>query len=161
MTVTAQPSSLTIVTPQGCADDWCLFEHSIIVNQGEPPQVIYVGTCRLRDVYKLIEARRNSEWRRIVTDRTPLFLRILQTGDKGEMIRASASQVRTYPAFPRCNLVGHDAFAMTKALICSNGETYKSQADAADSLGVSQSAISRHLRGEVRHVRGYTFAYVD
>lgn len=42
-------------------------------------------------------------------------------------------------------------------IIRNDGRVFSSQHAAARLLGVNQGAISAHLAGKVKHVRGYTF----
>lgn len=159
-----QEHSFTVGTPTTFTDDWCVYEHYIRSNDptgAQPPTLIYIGACRLRDVFKLTDAGRNSEWRKIVTPETPLMISIVETGGRIEMQRSVGNRCRQLPSFPRCNLFGHDAFGIQKAIVCSNGKTYASQIEAARSLNLDQGAISKHMRGELRTVKGFTFAYAE
>lgn len=43
-------------------------------------------------------------------------------------------------------------------IICvETGETFETQGQAAKHLGIFQSGVSKFLRGEIKHVKGYTF----
>ena len=42
-----------------------------------------------------------------------------------------------------------------------NGKTYKSLLDAANDLDLKAGNISRHIRGAIKHVKGYHFEKVD
>lgn len=46
-----------------------------------------------------------------------------------------------------------------KSIMCSNGETYVSIADASRSLNVSRTSIVNHLHGRAKTAGGYTFTY--
>lgn len=41
------------------------------------------------------------------------------------------------------------------------GKTYKSILEAANDLGLKSGNLSRHIRGEIKHVKGYHFEKVD
>jgi hypothetical protein len=54
-------------------------------------------------------------------------------------------------------VIGYDLIDQRQPIICSNGVTYQSQLEASYALKINQSAISKHLRGKLKHVKGYTF----
>jgi hypothetical protein len=49
--------------------------------------------------------------------------------------------------------------AKMKAVVCSNGETYRSITEASRTLGINRVSIQRVLRGECKQGGGYTFSY--
>lgn len=133
---------------------WCVFEHHL------PPQILYVGACKLIDVFKMREARDNSEWAKIYANGGGVQLAITMiTDNRNEAFRVAMERVRSLDPMPRCNMHGYNMHRTARTLICSNGQTYKSQSDAAQALGISQSNISKHLAGDLTHVNGHTFAY--
>lgn len=133
---------------------WCVYEHH------NPPEIIYVNACRLRDVFSMREARDNSEWFRMYQKGGGLLLHITMiTVDRNEAIRSAIERVKSLPTMPRCNLHGFNMRTASRPIICSNGVTYQTQSEAAKALGVAQPHISRNLRGALKSVNGYTFAY--
>ena len=124
-----------------------------------PPAVILVGACRLRDVYKLADGKMNTEWTRIFEHGGSLMVRIVGIGDdKNECVREAAMLMREHQ--PVCNLRGYTLRNVRRSIIClTNGRVYEGQQEAARDLGISQSAISRHLKGEQQHVAGFVFDY--
>ncbi len=139
---------------------WCLFEHLARLDASKPPEVVFVGVTKLAEVYKLIEGQRNSEWMRIFGAGGVIMVRIVGTStDRSAIHRAATEHARSLPTMPRCNLHGINLKGMSRRLICSNGKVYDNQKAASNALGVAASSISRHLRGELKSVGGYTFAY--
>lgn len=139
---------------------FCAYEHLAVVEPGKPPEVVFVSACKLLDVYRMVEGRRNSEWAKMFRDGGDIMVRIIATGpDRTEIIRFAMNHMRQMSPRPRCNLHGVLMKGVARPLICSNGQTFNSQVEAARALGVSASAISRHLKGELNTVAGYTFGY--
>lgn len=139
---------------------FAVVEHLAAMSPGQPPQIIYVGCERLVDVYKMINARQNTEWARIYQSGGSVMVRIIALADeRAEATRYAILHIRAMEAMPRCNNIGSTIRMIGRPVTCSNGETYTSQKHAADVLGLSQSSVSRHMRGDLSHVRGYTFKY--
>lgn len=139
---------------------YCAFEHYVSMGEGQPPEIILVGACKLIDVYRLTDGKTNSDWATLFANGGSVMVRIIAVGDDGqEMTRFAMKHARSLPTMPRCNLRGYNVRGASRPVTCSNGKTYDSQKAASDELGISQSAISRHLRGELRHVGGFVFQY--
>ena len=152
-------SSLIIATSVK-ANQWCVYEHLAQFEPGKPPEVVFVNACKVLNVYRMTEGRRNTEWQRMFSGGAQIQVRIVAvTDDKYEAIRYIAKHVATLPELPRCNLRGVSTKGVARPILCSNGKTYKTQTDAADDLGIHASAISRHIRGYGRTVNGYTFEF--
>ncbi len=150
------------VTADGLRNVWCVYEHSIH-QQDAPPAAIFVGYCRLNDLFMMREARNNSEWARITNNgNVPIMLRIVAlTDEMTDANKLALSQLATYPTWPHCNANGYNLEAARRTIQCSNGQTFTSQEEAARVLGVSQSAVSQHLRGRLKAVKGHTLAYLN
>jgi hypothetical protein len=150
-------------TPNDAASLWCVYEHHLAKPAPQPPEIVYIGACLLRDAWTLTDARNNSEWAKLFADGSqPIGIHIVSiTNDRHKAQNAAVARVRTITPMPRCNVYGHTLFGATRSLLCSNGQTYANQTEAASMLNVSQSAISQHMRGTLKSVKGYTFAYKD
>lgn len=148
-----------VVDAQTAHTDWCVFEHQVVLNPGDPPAVILVGACALTDVYHLIDGKTNSEWARIFSNGGKLLVRVVATTpDKGEAFRYAGELMRDLT--PICNIKGYNLKGQRKAIIClNNGRRYDTQTNAALDLGIHASAISRHLRGQLRTAQGFVFSY--
>lgn len=139
---------------------WCVYEHWL--HDPDAPDgrtLIFVSACKLTDVFTLIDGKANSEWNRLVTDRSYLFIRIVFTGERVACQREAANHARRQSPYPRCNLAGFNMHGANRPILCSNGVTYSGQTEAAQALGLNQGQISLHLRGQVATVKGYTFTY--
>lgn len=158
--MTPQSTSL-IVDPKHTIDLWCVYEHLMQIEPDGPPVVIYVNACKLSEVYRLTQGRQNTEWLRLTKDRdVKIMVRIVATDTDRYLINREAMRhARIFNPMPICNLRGFNIHGQGRSVECSNGKRYKSQADAAKELGLSQSAISKHLNGQLRHVGGYVFSY--
>lgn len=141
---------------------WCVYEHSI--HQADaPPATIFVGYCKLGELFMMREARTNSEWARITDNgNVPVMITIIaMCSEQSEANRAAMEHLSSLPSWPYCNANGYNLERATRQLRCSNGTIFQSQEDAAKVLGVSQSAISQHLRGKLKTVKGVTLAYLN
>jgi hypothetical protein len=161
MTITKQDAPITI-TPAQVADTYCVYEHLMVTTPGAPPSVIFVGSCKLIDVFRMRDARNNSYWTTLTSAGAPVMIRIIMTAQDGKTARDGAvKHVRSLNPMPVCNVHGFNMFGSQRAILCSNGQTYQSQSEAAAALGVTQSAISQNLRGTLSGVKGYTFTYAE
>lgn len=133
---------------------WCVYEHHL------PPHIIYVNACKLIDVFRMRDARNNSEWAKMFAEGGGVHVVItMVTDDRNEAFNRAIERAKSITPMPRCNLHGYNMHRTARPLICSNGMTYPTQQAAAAALNISQSNISRHLNGGLAHVNGLTFAY--
>jgi len=162
MTMKTQPAATIIGTARTMRDQWCVYEH--MVDSGDPlkpPQIIYIGACKLAEVFDMRDAQNNSDWTEIMVVDRPLIINIVATTpDAREAVRYAVDHIARQPQTPRCNLHGYNLHGQQRRLRCSNGTEYANQSEAARLLNVSQGAISRHLKGHLSTVKGYTFTYV-
>lgn len=149
--------------PRTHDDDWCIYEHQIVTEPGAPPEIVYINACKLIDVYRMREARNNSEWCRLTLDPgvTVMISIVAVHNDRVTAVNAAMARIKACNPIPRCNLRGTTLFAARRPIDCSNGRQYASQLDAARDLGISQSAISNHLKGGTNNVKGFRFQYAN
>ena len=141
---------------------WCAFEHLAQFEEGKPPEVVFVNAGPITEVFRMLEGRRNSEWLRIFQNGGSVMIRIMfQSTDRVEVMRFAMKYAKSLTTVPRCTLHGVNIKGMARRIRCSNGQMYDSQKQAADALAIQASAISRHMRGDLRQVGGYTFLYED
>ena len=134
---------------------WCVFEHF-----DEAGEVIYVNVCPLSQVFTPTPYRKNSEWNKIYAVDAPVTIRIIATSSNiAELRRFAVNHVRSLPVMPRCNLHGFEQRAHGRAILCSNGQRYADQKEAAAALGVTVSAVSQAMKRDKPHVRGFTLIY--
>lgn len=143
------------------AESWCVFEHQVVLSQGEPPTVILIGACRLTEVYRLMDGKTNTEWMRIFRGGGSIMVRIIATTmDRHLAFRHAQDLVRKAEPKPICNIRGYSIRGQARAVIClNNGQRYSTQAEAAAALGIHASALSRHMRGDLSHAGGLRFVY--
>jgi hypothetical protein len=147
MTLTPQQASI-IGSASGFVDDWCVYEHWY----GEPEQLIYVGICRLVDVFHAPDARTNSEWHKTVQMRHTLHVRIIATGERVECYRYYGRYLDANK--PPCNRLGRHVGAGMEIMCVQTGERFATQSDAARALGVSQASISQNLNSLIPATKG-------
>lgn len=151
-------------TPVSAVDydkQWCVYEHHRNPDEGTgPAELVYIGSCRIVDVYRLRDARLNTEWQRLFGDGRAVMVKIVAIyNSQHEAQNAAFNLIRAKPTMPICNERGYTVFQQQRRIKCSNGKIYKNQTEAAMDLGVSQSAVSQCLRGLIPSVRGYGFVY--
>jgi len=160
--MTPQHSNPMIVHKMGeFPSAWCVAEYQVVQDAHNPPVSMFITATKLVDVFTFSEALRNSEWRNCIQDEHQIVVWIISTGTKVECMRHANHLIMTRAVKPRCNMYGHNVFAHTKRIRCSNGEVYESQLEAARMLKINQGAISLHLNGKLKSVGGYTFTYAD
>ena len=139
----------------------CIVEYGLMI-AGAPPRTMLIEVCKLSDVFLMVEARRNSEWRKLIArpDINAVTIHVRHMGDKAEceslrgrmlydLIKAGDT--------PACNAYGTNMNNRAQAIACSNGETYRTQSDAAERTGVTQSAVSQCCAGKLKSVKGLVF----
>lgn len=128
----------------------------------------YVGKCRLAEFGRFPDARWHSVMGPLM--RNPEFLKgasamVLGVGPGNtqkthdqfwDFILAMKPQHRPEPK-PSVT-----KGRKTREIIHNEtGEVYRSASEACEALELQQAALSRHLNGLIRHVKGQTFSYVD
>jgi len=159
MTYQTQPQCFLGGTPEELFRAWCVVEYQVYF--APVPETMLITAVKLSEAFTFAEAQRNSEWRKWVTDQHTVLTTIRGVGTREECQRKSTDIIMGMPTRPRCNLYGYNAFAQIRPLECSNGKVYQTQAEAAQDTGTAQSAISRHLKGELKQVKGLIFRYKD
>lgn len=143
-------------TPDTLAQTWAVIQYMINSDQpNQPPIIFAIVACPWPDTVTMVEASKNSEWQKYVTKDRPVLAEVLFTGTKIECMQAASRFV--VQREPHCQRFGAQMSHRTARLMCSNGQTYATQSEAAQLLGLNQGAISQHLKGKLRHVKGYTF----
>lgn len=154
-------SAALIIDPREIPATWCVYEHLMQMDDDGPPVVIYVNACKLLELYRLGQGKQNTEWVNITKHGRPIIIKVVATGtDRMVIQRHAMKHLRSMSPMPMCNLRGFSLAGRARTVYCSNGKTYNSQDQAAQELGISQSAISKHLRGDLQQVRGLIFSYM-
>lgn len=137
---------------------WCVYEHHLSDPTTGRDDHIYIGVCKLVEVYHFPDAKRNSEWTTRVTPQSVITIKIIQTGDRADCINERGRMLSV--TRPVCNMRGFDYIGRSTGVFCNeNGMLYESQSEAAKALGLHQARISGHLAGKPGYARvgGYTF----
>lgn len=158
MTLTTHDAAI-VLDAQNPDKVWCVYEHQVCMKQGDPPETIMIGAARAVDIYRLVDGRTNSMWRKIFETGGTVLVRIVATTmDRDEAHRHAMDLIARQK--PKCNMSGYDMRGMHRAIVCiQNNTRYNSQAEAAEKLNIPASSISRHLAGKLKHVSGFQFAY--
>lgn len=142
-------------------DLYCVFQHMMILRPGSPPDAIFVSYCKLSALFDMREARANSEWMRITNGGKSIIAieLIALTNDHMEANRAAMAYMKSLPEWPHCNKHGYNLERQARRIVCSDGREFNNQDEAAKALGVTASAISQHLNGKLKSVKGYRLDY--
>lgn len=141
----------------------CAFEHSMTINPGEPPRVIFVSACKLNDLFMMREGMANSEWARLTDNgKRSIIVTILAiTNTPLEANRVAFAHMQGLPEWPHCNKHGYNLDRAARRIKCSDGREFANQDEAARAINCTPSAISQHMRGKLAHVKGYRFEYLN
>lgn len=156
-----QQQCVAVATVAEFSKAWCVVEYMITDGHGGPPEPMLITACRLVDAYTFADANRNSEWRKYATPAHGAVAQVHAIGTRQECQQHATKMIMGRNPRPRGNVYGFNSFSLARPLECSNGQEYPNQAEAARMLNLNQGAISRHLKGELRTVKGYTFTYKD
>lgn len=142
---------------------YAVVEHYQPGKDGSPPRCVFVAQCKLMNVYDLTYAKTNSRWVEIFGEGGPLIIRIVHvTRNKLEAARVCAARRDAHNPRPECNLIGLVMFRKMRVIKChTDGQIYRTQADAAAALGVKQATVSLHLRGLLLSCGGHLLEYVQ
>lgn len=141
---------------------YCVYEHYASFEMGKPPELIFVGASKITTLLHFQEARKNTEWARMLGYGGQVMVRIIATGeDLRECQRYAIQHLNQLPRYPRCNMRGTERRGVARAIQCSNGQVFQSQKEAARVMGVTESALSRHLNNLQQNVGGLRFHYID
>lgn len=161
--MTDQDCNLIIASGANTLPDlYCVYEHymSFSADPTQAPELVYVGTCKLIDVYQMRDARNNSDWIALAANGYPLLVRVIHTtADRHAALSTAVRHVKSFLTMPRCNLHGYNMFGSNRTLIGSDGREFANQAEAARALGCSQSAISQHIKGSLSNIKGYKLTF--
>lgn len=139
----------------------CVYEHWGYINPNDPnetEQCVYVGVCKLRDVFTFPDARANTEWSRVFSATSALTIAIIAVSDSIHDCMNYRYQI-VQNKQPYCNVYGAAVNKPLKIICNETGETFESAAAACKAYDLSPSQLSNHLRGlsGYRTVKGKTF----
>lgn len=149
-TLMARCNELTIAT-------WCVVEYQVMFSEG-PPTLMMITSCRLDQAFHMRHPLNNSVWREHVRPEHPVIVNIHAIGTKVECNKLASKL--TIERNPRC-IIGQDSRYNRKRIQADDGRIFDTQQDVADAIGASQAAVSLHLRGGTRAVRGVVLTYVE
>lgn len=145
-----------------CAQFYCVYQHhSYLTETSMEPVIVYIGTCKLVDVFMFPDARRNSEWLRLINAKSNLRIVITHIGDKNDCYNQHVNSVSHYR--PHCNMRGHIASHTQKIRCIETGEIFNTQTEIVKTHNVSTSAVSNHLAKRPGHntVKGKTYEFIN
>jgi len=139
---------------------WCVYSHTIIYDEG--PKVMFVGLCKLRDVLKSPDARRNSVWREYVAREQSVKLDIFYVGvDETKVFKKSLGLIKTHK--PYCNSVGNTDPYLNAVRCVTDGNVFPSASAAARFYDIAKSTMSNHLNERTGYlqIRGMNFERIS
>ena len=145
-------------------DGFCVYE--VQAQFGDPlqfaPTLMYIGCCKLIEIYRMPDLQQNKAWYTRVTNETMIRVSILQIGPHVECYNDMTRRLNAMRVRPPCNDVGMQLKAGGHfIIICiETQQTFKNQSEAARVMNLSQSGISMHLNGQLADVKGFHFERV-
>lgn len=146
---------------------YCVYSHEI--PQLDPNDVtkaisltVWIGHCKYNEFLLSPDARRNSEWTKHVRNAMSVTVKVLSVHATAvEASNAAFALVRVQR--PHCNVHGHQPSRVAPVECLDTGEIFETASAAALFYGMSQSAMSNHLRGRIGYktVHGKTFRRVS
>lgn len=160
MTIITTPNGIVCDHLRNFQNAHCIYQHSVFDDTTQLDTVIYIGTCRLHELYIATDARRNTAWRERVNDATVLTVQLLAIGTRQECANERGRMIQAMNPRPICNAVGIDVMGMVTNIVCNEtGQEFRTQLECAQIMGIAQGRLSGHLRGLPGHNKcnGYTF----
>lgn len=155
-----QTQSSIIATPEAFPAAWCVREVIFREHIDAPWQMLMLDVCELRNGHLFGKMQYNKAWREHVKADMAVMINITNIGDPVSCRRERDRRLSTMDPKPYGNSVHTITTHRRAMIVCSNGQIYANQMAAAVALGLNQGQISRHLRGELKHVKGITFKYL-
>lgn len=138
---------------------FCVYEHWLMPVDGvSDAKMMYVGYCKLNEVWLFPDARRNNEWQKHFLQGVTMSVRVIFTSKR--LIDCQNVMTKIYrERQPICNVKGYRTNGRTMITCNETGETFESIVQAARSKGLSQSQLTNHInnRPGYRAVKGLTF----
>lgn len=146
---------------QGTQKYWCVYKHMIMLHPHPLTLPIYVGISEFSEVSRMKDARQNTHWLKMTSaPGTQIVIQIITIFDNyPEAMNWLTNYIKTSTEPLDCNRYGYSLKGIRRPIVSSTGVTYDNQERAALALGVSQSAISQHLRGAMPSVKGQVLRY--
>lgn len=140
-------------------DAFCTYEHWLQDPEfKEDAKLMYVGYCKLSEVWLFPDARRNNEWQKHFLQGNLVIIRIVLTSKR--LIDCQNAMTKVYrEQRPICNVKGYRTSGRTMVTCNETGETFDSILQAARAKGLSQSQLTNHINNRPGHksVKGLTF----
>lgn len=138
---------------------FCTYEHWLQDKDfKEDAKLMYVGCCKLREVWLFPDARRNNEWQRHFVQDALVTVRIVLTSKR--LVDCQNAMTKIFrEQQPICNVKGYRTTGQTMVTCNETGEQFPSILAAARAKGLSQSQLTNHVnnRAGFRTVKGLTF----
>lgn len=151
MALVAQVNQFTKAT-------WCTVEYQVIFDLSAPPTVMMITACRLDKAFQMTTPAINSVWKQYVLPEHGVIVVIHHTGTRAEcLVEANKLSLSKRPI---C-IMGANQSISRPMIQCDDGRTWRTQVEAAEALGTTQSAVSMALRGLSATVAGHRLAYVE
>jgi len=120
---------------------------------------MYVGVCKVSQVMLCPDARRNTEWVKLVQPaQDDVYLSIDYASETlGDCFNKQSLIVRN--TRPHCNVNGMRLGGRGAVTCVETGKTYRNATEASHAMGISLGALSNHLnaRPGYKRVGGFTF----
>jgi len=133
---------------------YCVYEH-----HDADDNLLYIGVCKLIEVFSFPDARQNSEWIKRFPADSVVIIKITMTSPDINVCN-NARHRQMLSLRPICNVLGFSYVGMKLKIICNEtGEEFESVSEAARAHNLTQSHLSNHLNQKAGHrsVKGRTY----
>jgi hypothetical protein len=138
------------------------------VNVDFQQSAFFIGCCKYADAYMMSDAWTYQQFKDNISNGR-VSIRITVLGIYADEADAVAMQAMTVEAedvqvnktSPRCDPPGKRGAQGTPVRNVSTGARYQTAHTAARSIGVSNAAMSMHLSGRLKHLKGQKFERID
>ena len=133
---------------------WCVYHH-----HDANDTLVYIGVCKLTELFSLPDARQNSEWVKRFGDDEPVIIKLQMVCE--DVVFCNNTRFRQVQELkPVCNMIGFSYGLQRVRIVCDQtGETFDSISEAARAHNLTQSALSNHVNRKRGHnsVKGRTY----
>lgn len=158
----AYPETQMIIDTSDTPFCFVVVEHWAALTPGEPPECVYLFTAPFKDAFTTSVALGNTKWSELFNKPggCEILVRIIaRTKTQRDANHICVNRLREMPKRPICNAQGMTLAGRARQIVAEDGRWWRTQMEAAEALGVSQSTIAAHLSGRQASVRGLRLTY--
>lgn len=137
-------------------------EHWATLKEGQPPELVYMFVTTFKEAFTVTEAMGNSKWVELFSRPNGVDILVRITAvctTRREATNIVVRRLMEMSPRPICNAQGYTLAGRARMIIAEDGRKWRTQAEAGEALGVSQSTINAALTGRAKAARGVRLTY--